>query len=164
MSKQFSPSTLKTRTDETLDNPFQTFVGVPAVAVAGRLQRRRRHLRHLVERTWYVTELYNADGRTSSLDEAQHQQLGNRRDAYRISFTPETFNAQAGSTTLTGTWTVDGSNQTIRFHFDRPVTGEDAISRIMIKYLEEAVRYEGSYIYLRIYTEAGTSILFSPDK
>lgn len=117
-----------------------------------------------VERTWYVTELYNADGRTSSLDEAQHQQLGYRRDAYRISFTPETFNAQAGSTTLTGTWTVDGSNQTIRFHFDRPVTGEDAISRIMIKYLEEAVRYEGSYIYLRIYTEAGTSILFSPDK
>ena len=117
-----------------------------------------------IERTWYVTNLFEADGKTPALDEEQHKEILNNPGNYRIAFTPETFNAQAGDCVFSGQWSVDGKNQSIRFTMDTGTSGTDPISIMLIKVLEDAVRYEGSYTFLRIYTKEGTSVLFDSDE
>ena len=47
---------------------------------------------------------------------------------------------------------------------DTGTSGTDPISIMLIKVLEDAVRYEGSYTFLRIYTKEGTSVLFDSDE
>ena len=117
-----------------------------------------------IDKTWYVTDLFKADGKTSMLEGEERTKFDNNRENYRIVFTPETFNARAGDCVFSGKWSVDGKKQTIRFLMDAGTSGTDVISKELIRMLEEAVRYEGSYTYLRIWTEANTSILFSPAK
>lgn len=112
-----------------------------------------------IERTWYVSSFLDAEGLPENIDD---QVLANNRDSYRIVFSPETFNAQAGSYVFSGRWTVDGKSQTIQFTMNSGTAGTDELSRALINRLENAVRYEGSYTFLRIYTEAGNSVLFSP--
>ena len=112
-----------------------------------------------IERTWYVTSFLSADSMPEDINDLQ---LANNRNSYRIAFTPETFNAQAGNCEFSGRWTVDGKNQSIRFTMNPGTAGTDDLSRALIDRLEKAVRYDGSYNYLRIYTEAGNSVLFSP--
>ncbi len=112
-----------------------------------------------IERTWYVSSFLDAEGLPENIDD---QVLANNRDSYRIVFSPETFNAQAGSYVFSGRWIVDGKSQTIQFTMNSGTAGTDELSRALINRLENAVRYEGSYTFLRIYTEAGNSVLFSP--
>lgn len=112
-----------------------------------------------IERTWYVTSFLDAEGKPENIND---QALANNRGNYRLSFTPETFNAQAGTYVFSGRWTVDGKKQSIRFTMNAGTAGTDALSIALIDRLEKAVRYDGSYTYLRIYTEAGNSVLFSP--
>lgn len=112
-----------------------------------------------IERTWYVSSFLDAEGLPENIDD---QVLANNRDSYRIVFSPETFNAQAGSYVFSGRWTVDGKSQTIQFTMNSGTAGTDELSRALINRLENAVRYEGSYTFLRIYTEVGNSVLFSP--
>lgn len=112
-----------------------------------------------IERTWYVSSFLDAEGLPENIDD---QVLANNRNSYRIVFSPETFNAQAGSYVFSGRWTVDGKSQTIQFTMNSGTAGTDELSRALINRLENAVRYEGSYTFLRIYTEAGNSVLFSP--
>ena len=112
-----------------------------------------------IERTWYVSSFLDAEGLPENIDD---QVLANNRDSYRIVFSPETFNAQAGSYVFSGRWTVDGKSQTIQFTMNSGTAGTDELSRALINRLENAVRYEGSYTFLRIYTEAANSVLFSP--
>ena len=112
-----------------------------------------------IERTWYVTSFLDAEGKPENIND---QELANNPANYRIVFTPETFNAQAGTYVFSGRWTVDGKNQSIHFTMDSGTSGTSELSRALIDRLEKAVRYEGSYTYLRLYTEAGNSVLFSP--
>ena len=58
-----------------------------------------------IERTWYVTSFLDAEGKPENIND---QELANNRANYRIVFTPETFNAQAGTYVFSGRWTVDG--------------------------------------------------------
>lgn len=117
-----------------------------------------------VDKTWYVTDLFKADGKTSMLEGEERIKFDNNRENYRIVFTPETFSARAGDCVFSGKWNADGKKQTIHFSMDAGTSGTDVISKELIRMLEESVRYEGSYIYLRVYTEANTSVLFSPAK
>lgn len=116
------------------------------------------------EKTWYVTALFQSDGKTSALDEAEQKKLRENQANYYLSFANGTFKAQLGNNSYSGKWVVDGKKNSIGFILDSNVQGNDVISKAIIKILREAERYDGTYSFLRIYTDADTSILFSPGK
>lgn len=113
-----------------------------------------------IGKTWYVTNLLKANSNNTLLEENDWNTLANNRSKYLISFSNETFHAQAGDYTFEGKWSVDGKKQAIHFIINDNIVGTDVISREFIKILKEASTYKGTYTYLRIYTEAKTSVLF----
>ncbi len=113
-----------------------------------------------LNRIWYVTEVFNSAG-TPALEDSQRSEIRNNQSRYYISFTQSSFMGVAGSNQFSGSWTVNGSNHSIRFYNISQGTS-NTISSHIIQILENAERYEGDYNQLRIYTSDEASILFNP--
>lgn len=117
-----------------------------------------------VGKTWCVNYMFKADGKTAAFTDEEKEIIDGDRENYCIVFGQETFNVKSGDFTFGGKWSVDGKKHTISFGIDGNVTPPNSISKKITDVIKGAVKYEGDYEQLRIYTSANTSILFRPLK
>lgn len=116
-----------------------------------------------LQRVWYVNLMFEEDGRTVGFTEAERTAISQSPKAYNIIFGENTFTVKCASSTFGGSWVVDGKNNTIGFTFTNSSQPADPVGKKVYGVLKEAVRYEGNYNYLRIFTKSGVSILFAPN-
>lgn len=117
-----------------------------------------------VGKTWCVNYMFKADGKTAAFTDEEKEMIDGNRENYCIVFGQETFNVKSGDYTFGGKWSVDGKKHTINFMIDGNVVPPNSVSRKIADVIKEAVKYEGDYDQLRIYTSTNTSILFRPLK
>jgi len=114
-----------------------------------------------VGRTWKVSNLFGASNRPV-LNEEQAKTIA-KEGAFYIKF--ENRNEFKGCTldkNFSGTWSVDLKKRTISLRFRDTGNPSDALSKMVIKAIQQAVSYEGDYNYLKLKEAEAPYILFRP--
>lgn len=114
-----------------------------------------------VGRTWKVSNLFGASNRPV-LNEEQAKTIA-KEGAFYIKF--ENRNEFKGATldkNFSGTWSVDLKKRTISLRFRDTGNPSDALSKMVIKAIQQAVSYEGDYNYLKLREAETPYILFRP--
>ncbi len=114
-----------------------------------------------VGRTWKVSNLFGASNRPV-LNEEQAKTIA-KEGAFYIKF--ENRNEFKGATldqNFSGTWSVDLKKRTISLRFRDTGNPSDALSKMVIKAIQQAVSYEGDYNYLKLREAEAPYILFRP--
>lgn len=114
-----------------------------------------------VGRTWKVSNLFGASNRPV-LNEEQAKTIA-KEGAFYIKF--ENRNEFKGCTldkNFSGSWSVDLKKRTISLRFRDTGNPSDALSKMVIKAIQQAVSYEGDYNYLKLKEAEAPYILFRP--
>ena len=114
-----------------------------------------------VGRTWKVSNLFGASNRPV-LNEEQAKTIA-KEGAFYIKF--ENRNEFKGCTldkNFSGTWSLDLKKRTISLRFRDTGNPSDALSKMVIKAIQQAVSYEGDYNYLKLKEAEAPYILFRP--
>lgn len=114
-----------------------------------------------VGRTWKVSNLFGATNRPV-LSEEQAKTVA-KDGAFYIKFENRTeFNGCTLNKNFSGTWNVDLEKRTISFRFKDTGNPSDAVSKMVIRAIQEAVAYDGDYNYLKLKEAEAPYILFRP--
>lgn len=116
-----------------------------------------------VGRTWKVSNLFGASDRPV-LNEEQAATIA-KDGAFYITFENSTdFKGRTLDKNFSGTWSVDLKKRTISLRFKDTGNPADALSKMVIKAIQNAASYEGDYNHLKLKEAEAPYILFRPYK
>ncbi len=114
-----------------------------------------------VGRTWKVGNLFGASNRPV-LSEEQAATVA-KEGTFYITFENRTdFKGRTLDKNFSGTWNVDLKERTISLHFKDTGNPTDALSKLVINSIQNAVAYEGDYNHLKLKEKGTPYILFRP--
>jgi len=114
-----------------------------------------------VGRTWKVSNLFGASNRPV-LNEEQAKTIAKEGAFYIKCENRREFKGCTLDKNFSGTWSVDLKKRTISLRFRDTGNPSDALSKMVIKAIQQAVSYEGDYNYLKLKEAEAPYILFRP--